>query len=32
MFTQLLREESKGLVLPAIEIDATMTEDDPTGR
>lgn len=31
MFTQLLREESKGLVLPAIEIDATMTEDDLTG-
>ncbi len=30
MFTQLLREESKRLALPAIEIDTTMTEDDLT--
>ena len=32
MFTQLLREESKRLALPAIEIDTTMTEDELTNR
>ncbi len=28
MFTELLREETKRLELPAIEVDTTMTEDD----
>jgi hypothetical protein len=32
MFTQILREETKRLSLPAIEIDTTMTEDDLTER
>jgi hypothetical protein len=32
MFTQILREETTRLALPAIEIDTTMTEDDLTER
>ncbi|HVB42992.1 MAG TPA: hypothetical protein VNF47_09845 [Streptosporangiaceae bacterium] len=32
MFTELLDEETKGLDLPAIEIDTTMTEEDLTER
>jgi len=32
MFTKLLREQTKRLELPAIEIDTTMTEDDLTER
>lgn len=32
MFTELLREETKRLELPAIEIDASMTEDDLAER
>ena len=32
MFTDLLREETERLELPAIEVDATMTEDDLARR
>jgi 2-phosphoglycerate kinase len=32
MFTGLLREETKRLELPAIQVDTTMTEDDLTER
>jgi len=32
MFTGVLREETKQLEWPAIEIDTTMTEDDLTER
>ena len=32
MFTDILREETAGLEMPAIEVDATMTEDDLAKR
>jgi hypothetical protein len=32
MFTNILREETARLELPAIEVDARMTEDDLAGR
>ncbi len=32
MFTDILREETARLALPAIEVDATMTEDDLAKR
>jgi hypothetical protein len=32
MFTQILREETARLEMPAIEVDATMTEDDLAKR
>jgi len=32
LFTDMLREETARLALPAIEVDATMTEDDLTRR
>ncbi|MGA9994086.1 MAG: hypothetical protein WBP93_01670 [Pyrinomonadaceae bacterium] len=32
MFTDILREETERLELPAIEIDTTMTEDDLARR
>ena len=32
MFTDALREEAARLGLPAIEVDAAMTEDDLAGR
>jgi 2-phosphoglycerate kinase len=32
MFTDILREDTARLELPAIEVDATTTEDDLTGR
>jgi hypothetical protein len=32
MFTDLLREETERLKVPAIEVDVTMTEDDLVKR
>ena len=32
MFTDILREETARLEVPAIEVDATMTEDDLAKR
>jgi hypothetical protein len=32
LFTELLREETARLALPAVEVDATMSEDDLAGR